>query len=376
MRFEFATAGRVIFGPGSVKELLPAARSMGKRGLLVMGISPDRAPAGIEGVRFEVAGEPSVDLVREGVRRLREEGCDLVIGIGGGSAIDTGKAIAALAANSGEPLDYLEVVGRGQSLAHSSLPCIAVPTTAGTGAEVTRNAVLASHEHHVKASLRHVSMLPRLAIVDPELTYDLPPAITASTGLDALTQLIEPFVSSRSNPLTDAVCLEGMRRAARSLAKVYADGHDAAAREDMSVASLFGGMALANAGLGAAHGFAAPIGGAFDAPHGAVCAALLAHVMQANVAALRSRAPQAPALSRYKHVARLLTGRPDAEAEDGVQWVECLVQELQIPVLGAYGIRNEHIQDLAAKSQQASSMKANPIALTMDELTQILSRAI
>ena len=162
------------------------------------------------------------------------------------------------------------MIGKGQALASPSLPFIAVPTTAGTGAEVTRNAVLASPEHRVKASLRSPFMLARLAVVDPELTYDLPPAVTASTGLDALTQLIEPYVSSRANPMTDSLCVEGMRRAARSLPRVFADGRDAEARLDMSLASLFGGLALANAGLGAVHGFAAAIGGAFDAPHGAV----------------------------------------------------------------------------------------------------------
>lgn len=378
MRFEFATTGRIVFGPGAVSELGPAASSMGGRALLVTGLAAGQAPvpAGLECVLFPVPGEPTTLLARDGVAALRRERCDLVIGIGGGSAIDAGKAIAALAANSGEPLDYLEVVGRGRTLERPSLPFIAVPTTAGTGAEVTRNAVLASPEHRVKASLRHVSMLPRLAIVDPELTYGLPPALTASTGLDALTQLIEPFVSVRANPMTDAVCLEGMRRAARSLARAFADGRDAAAREDMSLASLFGGMALANAGLGAVHGFAAPVGGAFGAPHGAVCAALLPHVMEANILALRTRAASSPGLGRYRQVARILTGRPDSEPEDGVKWVASLVQELQVPGLSAYGIGPDHIPELAGKAAQASSMKGNPVALTADELAGILGRAL
>ncbi len=378
MRFEFATATRIIFGPGVLAELAPAAAAMGSRALLATGLPPQRTVdlGGLECVRFPVSGEPTVDLAREGARTLRSERCDMVIGIGGGSAIDAGKAVAALAANSGEPLDYLEVVGKGEALVNASLPFVAVPTTAGTGAEVTRNAVLVSPDHGVKASLRSPLMLPRLALVDPELSYDLPPALTATTGLDALTQLIEPFVSVRSNPMTDAVCLEGMRRAARSLARAYADGRDRQAREDMSLASLFGGMALANAGLGAVHGFAAPIGGAFDAPHGAVCAALLPHVMEANILALRVRAPRSPALDRYRHVARLLTGRPDAEAEDGVRWAESLVQELRIPPLSSYGLLAEHVPDLVAKASQASSMKGNPIVLTTDELTQVLAGAV
>ncbi len=378
MRFEFATATRVVFGAGAVAELRALAAAMGSRALLVTGLPPERAAGlcGLECIAFPVKGEPTVAVARDGVRLLRSEGCDMVIALGGGSAIDAGKAVAALAANSGEPLDYLEVVGKGEALPKAPLPFIAVPTTAGTGAEVTRNAVLASPEHGVKASLRSPLMLPRLALVDPELTYDLPSDLTAATGLDALTQLIEPFVSARANPMTDAVCLEGMRRAARSLARACLDGADRQAREDMSLASLFGGMALANAGLGAVHGFAAPIGGAFDAPHGAVCAALLPHVMETNTVALRVRAPQSPALHRYRHVARLLTGRRDAEPEDGVKWVYSLVRQLGIPSLSSYGLTEEHIPQMVDRASQASSMKGNPIALNRGEMNQILAAAL
>jgi alcohol dehydrogenase class IV len=374
VRFEFATPARILFGPGTLAEVAPAARAMGSRALLVTGRRPRLA--GLEGVLFQVPGEPTVDAVREGVKLLRAERCDLVISVGGGSAIDAGKAIASMAANSGEPLDYLEVVGRGQAIQHPSLPFIAVPTTAGSGTEVTRNAVLVATEHKQKASLRSPLMLARLAVIDPELTYDLPPALTAATGLDALTQLIEPLVSVRANAMTDAVCVDGMRRVARSLPRAYANGHDADARLDMSLASLFGGLALANAGLGVVHGFAAPIGGAFVAPHGAVCAALLPHVMEANLRALRSRASQAQALLRYREVARILTGRSDAQAEDGIEWVARLVRELGIPSLGAYGIRPEDVSDLTANALQASSTKANPVVLTSDEMAGLLSRAI
>jgi alcohol dehydrogenase class IV len=374
MRFEFATATRIIFGPGSAGEVSPAARSMGGRALLVTGRT--LRVAGVEGVPFQISGEPTVDAVREGVRLLRAERCDLVISIGGGSAIDGGKAIAIMAANSGEPLDYLEVVGKGQAIRNPGLPFIAVPTTAGTGTEVTRNAVLASHEHGLKASLRSPLMLARLAVVDPELTYDLPPAITAATGLDALTQLIEPFVSVRSNPMTDGYCVEGMRRASRSLARAFSNGEDREARLDMSLASLFGGLSLANAGLGTVHGFAASIGGAFDAPHGAVCAALLPDVMATNIAALRSRAPQSQALGRYSEIARILTGRSDASAGDGVEWVRLLVQELAIPGLGAYGIGSQNVEDITSKTLQASSTKANPIQLAQNELAECLASAL
>jgi alcohol dehydrogenase class IV len=331
---------------------------------------------GISATLFSIPGEPTIALVEQGVATAWSAGFDFVISIGGGSVIDAGKAIAAMLANDGELLDYLEVIGRGRALAKPSVPFIAIPTTAGTGAEVTRNAVLASPEHRVKVSLRSPLMLPTVALVDPELTYALPPALTASTGLDALTQLIEPFTCNRANPMTDALCREGISRAARSLCVVFDDGRNVTAREDMTVASLLGGLALANAGLGAAHGFAAPIGGMFHAPHGAVCAALLPQVMAANIQALRKRSPASAALKRYDEVARLVTGSADATADKGVQWVAELVCELQIPGLGAYGVSSQYTAELVAKAAQASSMKANPIQLTPEELTEVLEAAI
>lgn len=380
MRFEFATAARVIFGDGAIREVAPAAKQMGSRALLVTGRSAERAAALIAELPgcmpFPTDGEPTLELVRQGVRVAREHACDMVIAFGGGSAIDAGKAIAALLPNSGEPLDYLEVIGRGKPLERSSAPLIAAPTTAGTGSEVTRNAVLASTENKVKASLRSVSMLPRLAVVDPELTFDLPPALTAATGLDALTQLIEPYVSIRANPMTDLFCLEGMRRVSRSLARAWRDGRDREARTDMSLASLWGGMSLANAGLGVVHGFAAPVGGMFPAPHGAVCAALLASGIDGNIRALRARAPESDALGRYQTVARTLTAKPDARPEDAAEWVTGLCATLRIPRLSAYGMREEDVPVLVEKAAHASSMKANPIPLTPDELTAVLARAL
>jgi alcohol dehydrogenase class IV len=279
-------------------------------------------------------------------------------------------------ANPGDPLDYLEVVGRGQPLQYPSAPFIAIPTTAGTGSEVTRNAVLASPEHRVKASLRASFMLPRLAVVDPELTLGLPRAVTASTGLDALTQLIEPYVGVRANPITDLFCVEGIRRAAGALPRVWEDGGDRPARSDMAWASLLGGLALANAGLGAVHGFAAPIGGMFPAPHGAVCATLLPHVIAVNIQALRARAPASPALGRYAEVARLLTGGSQTTAEDAVRWTEEICRKLEIPPLRAYGVTEADIPNLVEKGAQASSMKGNPVVLTPAELRRIIEGAI
>src|ERR1017187_6933228 len=276
MRFEFATATRIVFGPGTVREVPAAAAEMGRPALVVTRASADFKRTGIAGVpfpiHFPIHGEPTVDMVRQGTQLARDAACDLVIALGGGSAIDAGKAIAALLANGGDPLDYLEVVGQAKPLTRPSAPFIAIPTTAGTGSEVTRNAVLASPEHGVKASLRSPHMLPALAVVDPELTLDLPPALTASTGLDALTQLIEPYVSIRANPMADLFCTEGIGRTAAALPQVWEDGHNREARAAMAWASLLGGLALANAGLGAVHGFAAPVGGMFPAPHGAICA--------------------------------------------------------------------------------------------------------
>lgn len=369
MRFEFATAGQIVFGAGAFREI---AASPWERTLVVTGAAGRHA---IEGVPLRIAGEPTLDDVRYGIEMAAAEGCVGVIAIGGGSAIDAGKAIAALLTNPGDPLDYLEVIGRGLPLANAPAPFMAVPTTAGTGSEVTRNAVLASPQHKVKASLRSAWMLPRIAVVDPELAYDLPPAVTASTGLDALAQVIEPYVSARANAMTDLYCTEGIRRIAMALPRAFENGADKEARAGMSWGSLLGGLSLANAGLGAVHGFAAPIGGMFDAPHGAVCAALLPHAVEVNVTALRSRAPDGEALRRYDTVARLLTGQPHANADDAVWWLTQLCERLEIPPLRKYGVEEAHVAELVAKAAKASSMKANPIPLTEAEMKEIVERA-
>ena len=291
--FEFATAGRIMAGPGRAAGLPGVLAGLGSRVLVCTGANPERhaellAGLGLPAAVFPVAGEPTVELARAGVAAAREHGADVVAAVGGGSVIDTGKAVAMLLGNGGDPLDYLEVVGAGQKITRPSAPCVAVPTTAGTGAEVTANAVLAVPEHQVKASLRSTLMLPRVALVDPELTASCPPPVTAASGMDALTQCLEPFVSVRANPVTDGLAREGLRRAAAGLRAAYADGADAAARADMAVCSLLGGMALANAKLGAVHGLAGVVGGTAPVPHGAACAALLVPVIDANVRALRS----------------------------------------------------------------------------------------
>lgn len=383
MSFEFATAGRVLFGVGALAQAGALTRSFGSRALLITGRSAQRAAAleaslsasNVTCSRFALDGEPSVDEVMAATAVARDQRCEVILGFGGGSAMDAAKAVAALLSNPGDPMDYLEVVGRGLPLVNVSIPCIAIPTTSGTGAEVTRNAVLASPEHQVKVSLRGVGMLPRVALVDPSLTYDLPKSLTATTGLDALTQLIEPYVSQRANPMTDGFCLDGIRRVSRSLERACENPSDVAAREDMSLGSLQGGLALANAGLGAVHGFAGPIGGAFKAPHGAVCAALLATVMEANIQALRLRSPNSNSLSRFRYISRLLLGKEDVTADSGVAWVRELTHRLDLPRLRDFGVRHEHFPSLIDKASRSSSMKANPIVLTPVELKGILDRA-
>jgi alcohol dehydrogenase class IV len=372
MQFEFATAARIVFRRGAVTDLPKLAREFGRRALVVTGRNADRARPVREAFEcsvYSVYGEPTVESVRRGAQAARE-GCDLVIGFGGGSAIDAAKAIAALATNSGEPLDYLEVIGRGRPLERTPLPFIAVPTTAGTGAEVTRNAVLGSPEHGVKASLRSPLMLAKIALIDPELTRDVPPHVTASTGLDTLTQLIEPYVSVRANAMTDLFCIEGLKRVAASLERAYTNGDDMEARESMSFASLLSGLALANAGLGVVHGFASPLGGMLEAPHGALCAAVLPHGTAVNIRALRARDSYNSALRRYEEVACILTGEADAMPYDGADWIAALCERLHVSNLRHYGLDHGQIPELVTKAAQGNSMKANPLTLNTRELTE------
>jgi alcohol dehydrogenase class IV len=380
VNFEFATATRIVFGAGRLREMRAIAPALGRRALVVIGKSSGAVKrvepllsamtdAGVDYATFSVAGEPTIDVVRTGTQRARDERCDFVIGFGGGSPIDTGKAIAVLQTNEGDPLDYIELIGKGKAFTKPPVPYVAIPTTAGTGSEVTRNAVLGSPEHRVKVSLRSPLMLPRVALVDPELTYDLPPQITATTGLDALTQLIEPFVSVKANPMTDAICREGMQRVARSLRRAYEHGDDVTAREDMCVAGLFGGMALANAGLGAVHGLAGPVGGMFDAPHGALCAALLPHVMEVNRGMIRGPAGRG-AVSAPTEVVRRFE-----EVRRIVGDLAGLVEALAIPPLRRYGVTREAFPEIIEKAKASSSMKGNPVVLRDVELREVLERA-
>jgi alcohol dehydrogenase class IV len=351
---------------------------------LALVVHPTRPVADALATLERWATEHAVELVQLNVEDAQRQVAppasladdDLVVAVGGGSVIDLAKAVAMLLGNGGDPLDYLEVVGRGQPITRPAAGCVAVPTTAGTGAEVTANAVLAAPEHGLKASLRSRLMIPAVALVDPLLTVDCPPAVTASAGLDALAQCLEPYVSVRANPLTDSLARAGLRHAGAGLRRAYADGSDLDARTDMALCSLLGGMALANAKLGAVHGFAGVIGGVADVPHGVACAALLAPVVEANLRCLRTRQPGSPALARYADAARLLTGDPAATVEDGLGWIRETVGRLGIPRLRAFGLRPDQAEDVVAKAATASSMQGNPVRLSHDELHAILAEAI
>jgi alcohol dehydrogenase class IV len=325
-------------------------------------------------------GEPQVEHIEQALEIARRDKCDLVVGLGGGSAIDAAKAVAGLMANGGEPLDYMEVIGKGQKLTRPAVPWIAVPTTAGTGAEVTRNSVLGCAEKRFKASLRSPYLSASIALVDAELGVSVSPEVTARSGMDALCQLIESYTSNRAQPMTDALALQGIGLASKALSRAFADGRDLDAREDMALAALLSGMTLANVGLGAVHGFAAPMGANLPIPHGTVCAALLPHVMAANVDALLSESAEHPGLARYATIGRTLAERndlPDTIAvETGIQIVSELVDQLQIPRLGSFGLTPDGIAGLVELARQASSMRYNPIVLSDEALTEILQKAL
>ena len=378
--FEFAAPNRVVFGCGRAQEIGSLVRPLGERCLMFTGGRPERSAAAIAalqqaGVTVEVItvrGEPTFDRVRGHVAAALVYGPDVVVAMGGGSVIDTAKAVAMLLAQGGDPMDYAEVIGRGLPITIPSVPWVAIPTTAGAGAEATRNAVLVEPSQQAKVSLRSHLMLPSLVIIDPELTVSLPPSVTAATGLDALSQLIEPYVSIKANPATDALCRAGIPLIARSLRRACEDPGDLTARSDLALAAWWSGMALANAGLGAVHGFAGALGGMTDAPHGLLCARFLVPVCRANVAALRAKPGGEPALFRYADVGALLTGKADISIDDGLDWLAAWIDSLPLPRLSAMPDRDAVI--IAAL--RSSSMKGNPVALERSMLAEVLASVI
>ena len=389
--FEFHSVGRVLFGRGQVKRLGEVVAGLGSSPLIVYngdepgrGGALDRAvrllsDAGVRHALLRQKGEPRVEDVDRGVEVAKQSGCDVVVGLGGGSAIDAAKAVAGLLTNGGSALDYMEVVGRGQKITKPAAPWVAVPTTAGTGAEATRNAVIGFPEKRFKASLRSEHLLPRVALVDPELGVAVPPEVTAQSGMDALCQCIESYTSTGAQPVTDALALQGVTLAARSLRRAYLDGSDLDAREDMAMAALLSGVCLTNAGLGAVHGFAAPLGANFPAPHGAVCAALLPHVIGANIRALNDSSPSHPVLARYAVVGRALAQRPDLPAVAAMEAAEGvtldLARDLNIPPLERWGVGFGDVTELIALARKASSMRYNPVTLSDAALADVLYRA-
>ena len=383
INFQFATATRIIFENDSFKNVPDLAAELGDNVFIVSGkrtILANRLfewlkEKNIQSEIFSVNSEPTTRDIEFGTELARNNNCKVVVGIGGGSVIDASKAIAALATNKGELTDYLEIIGKGKKLEEPPLPHIAIPTTAGTGAEVTKNSVIKSVEGKVKVSLRSDLMFPTVAVIDPVLTLTMPPEITAATGIDALTHLLETFVSCQSNPFIDMLCREGMKRISTSLKNAFSDGDDLVARENMAMASMLGGMALANVKLGAVHGFAGPMGGMFPIPHGAVCACLLPAVMEINIKALKEKKLERQLL-KFDEVARILTQNYNATAEDGVMWVKEMVKKLKIPSLSNFYLTANSFPELIKKAKKSSSMMGNPVVLDNEQLNEILNKSL
>ena len=381
--FEFSGVGRIIFGRGKFSMAGDLAKSLGRSALVIYNGNANEsrvqtiARSGVQVHAIRQRGEPVVSQVDAAVEEARRRECDCVIGLGGGSAIDAAKAVAGLLTNGGSAIDYMEVVGQGRKISRPSAPWIAIPTTAGTGAEATRNAVIRLPEKKFKASIRSEMLLPRIALVDPDLGADVSPAVTAGSGMDALCQLIESYTSLGASPMTDALALAGIPLAAINLPVAFADGGNLEAREAMSLAALMSGMTLTNAGLGAVHGFAAPIGANFPIPHGVVCAALLPHVVHANIHAMRSQAgvEASTGLDRYAAIGRIFggTGEP---LDTCVSFIFDLKRQLKIPPLKEFGMDGGDIAEMVALARRTSSMKFNPVQLDEDVLGDVLRRAI
>ncbi len=390
--FEFFSPVRIIFGGGSRTRLGSLTSDLGRRALVIVNggqpgdggrvdeLIANLAAAGVAATCCRQRGEPLVADIERWVGVGRAHRCDVVIGLGGGSAIDAAKATAGLLTNPGSLLDYLEVIGRGQRLEHPAAPWIAVPTTAGTGAEATRNAVIGCPDRRFKASLRSELLLAKVTVIDPELGVSAPPDVTAASGLDALCQLIESYVSNRAQPLTDALALHGIDQAAPALPRAWSDGADLDARQAMALAALLSGITLANAGLGAVHGLAAPLGANYPIPHGMICAALLPHVTAANIAALSAQSPDHPHLARYAELGRRLTNAPGlaprAALDAAPRFLFELAAQLQIPPLSRFGLASADVPAIIALARRSSSMKYNPVTLSDDALAQALDSAL
>ncbi|WP_132951531.1 iron-containing alcohol dehydrogenase [Rhodovulum bhavnagarense] len=375
--FGFAAPREIRFGRGVAAEAAPRIAAMGRRLALVHGASGARADwlasglmaQGVLALRIACGAEPDLPALEAALAQARAAGVDAVAALGGGAAIDMGKALAALIPSVTPPLTHLEVVGEGRPLGVDPLPFAALPTTAGTGAEVTKNAVIGVPEARRKVSLRDARMIPDVVLIDPALADGTPRAVTLASGLDAITQVIEPFLSSRANPLTDALCRAAIPRGLAALARLM-QGEDADARDDMAVVALTGGLALANAGLGAVHGLAGPIGGlAPAAPHGAVCGALLPAVMLANAAALY---PGHPAVARMQEAEGMVS---EALCVEGWAGLADWSRRAGLPGLSAMGVTPADYPALAAAALGSSSMRGNPVPLSQAVLERVLAES-
>jgi len=389
--FEIGRLPRIAFGPGSRRRLPELAATYGRRVLLVAGERSLRASVhgralhgsfaahGLDVATLTVAGEPSPELVDDAVREHRARGIDVVVGIGGGSVLDAAKAVAGLLPSGRSVMDHLEEVGRGVPYEGPAVPSLAAPTTAGTGSEATRNAVLSRRgPEGFKRSFRHEALVPEWAVVDPDLLETCPPGLVAADGLDALTQLLEAYVSRRAGPFTDTLAEQGLAAARDGLLPWYENrgGPDerAAARTAMAYAALLSGIVLAHAGLGVVHGLAAPLGARFPIPHGVACGTLLAPATAVNIGALRARDPGGSALDRYSRAFAILSGTaaPTGEAPERLaallgEWTE----RLEVPRLASQGVREADVAKLVDEARTGST-RSNPIALTDAETAGIL----
>lgn len=372
--FAIASPPRILFGRGEADRAPALLAGFGRRGIVVHGANPARAGWLISALDADVlalacAAEPTLADLEAALPAARAHAPDWVAAIGGGAVLDMGKALAALIPSPGPAMDHLEVVGRSLPLAADPLPFIALPTTAGTGAEATRNAVIGLPELGRKVSLRDDRMIARLAIVDPALTDGCPRGVTLASGLDALVQVIEPYVSCKATPYTDALTLPVIAPGFAALRRLM-EGDDLAARDQLAWTSLCGGLALSNAGLGAVHGFAGVIGGMTGAAHGAICGALLGPVLRANRAAATGEARD-----RLDRVCAIIAEGFGGQAQDAPQAVQDWAQAAGLPDLAGLGVRAGDHAAIVEAARGASSMKGNPVALSQEELTEILRRA-
>lgn len=392
--FAVARLPRIVFGAGAVAQLPALVCQYGRKALIVTGARSfrasahwDRLIAGLaeRGAQFEhlaVSGEPSPDLVDEAVARFAGQGIEVVLGIGGGSVLDAAKAVAGLLPHGASVMDYLEGVGRNLVYAGPATPFIAAPTTAGTGSEATKNAVLSVRgEKGFKKSFRHDALVPEYAVIDPDLLATCPPELVAADGMDAFTQLLESYVSLRSGPLTDALAWSGMEAFRDGFFDAWRGGDGEAARSGragIAYASLMSGITLAQAGLGSVHGLASPLGAFFPIPHGLACGTLLAEATAMNVRALAERDPLNPALAKYAQVGRLLTGSDRADDDARAALVDLLREwtaTLDLPRLGAYGLAETDVARVVANSR-GNSMLTNPLVLTDEEIGEIVRARI